>query len=321
MQLKELFFIKNGVSSSNVSISLVKNDTFHLPYIRPSQTFRRTIAGYVDPNSIDGKYIFPSETIFVSTDGQGSHSYSYVSPFKFVPNSNVVALIPKKTLTLKEKIFYATCITKNRWLFSYARKPKRKRLGDLILPDKAPDWVNSTTIQKSVNISDSILKKSMSLKDNKWGYFNYPELFEIKKGQRIINCDIKPGKTPFIRPLKHSNGYSARIRISPNHQGNTITVNYDSEGGVGEAFYQPIPYFAIDSVNVFYPKFKLDIYIAMFLITLIRRERFRYSYGRKWHLGRMNISKIKLPVTDDGKPDWKFMRDYIKSLPYSKGLS
>ena len=29
---------------------------------------------------------------------------------------------------------------------------------------------------------------------------------------------------------------------------------------------------------------------------------------------------IKLPVTPNGEPDWRFMEDYIKSLPYSKNL-
>ena len=30
--------------------------------------------------------------------------------------------------------------------------------------------------------------------------------------------------------------------------------------------------------------------------------------------------KIKLPVTPSGEPDWKFMENYIKSLPYSKHI-
>jgi type I restriction enzyme M protein len=54
---------------------------------------------------------------------------------------------------------------------------------------------------------------------------------------------------------------------------------------------------------------------------LIRKEKYRFSYGRKWHLGRMNESLIKLPVTDKGQPDYPFMENYIKTLPYSKQLA
>ena len=34
----------------------------------------------------------------------------------------------------------------------------------------------------------------------------------------------------------------------------------------------------------------------------------------------MKKSRIKLPVTSSGEPDWQFMEDYIKSLPYSKNI-
>ena len=58
----------------------------------------------------------------------------------------------------------------------------------------------------------------------------------------------------------------------------------------------------------------------MFLCALIRQEKFRYNYGRKWHLDRMNETLIRLPITETKKPDWEFMESYIKSLPYSKSI-
>jgi hypothetical protein len=33
-----------------------------------------------------------------------------------------------------------------------------------------------------------------------------------------------------------------------------------------------------------------------------------------------NNAKIKLPATPQGEPDWEFMENYIKSLPYSSSL-
>jgi len=35
---------------------------------------------------------------------------------------------------------------------------------------------------------------------------------------------------------------------------------------------------------------------------------------------RLPFEKIKLPVDKKGNPDWKFMEDYIKSLPYSGSI-
>ena len=31
-------------------------------------------------------------------------------------------------------------------------------------------------------------------------------------------------------------------------------------------------------------------------------------------------TRIKLPVTPSGEPDWQFMEDYIKSLPFSRNI-
>ena len=121
------------------------------------------------------------------------------------------------------------------------------------------------------------------------------------------------GGTPFIGSIDSNNGHRQYVAAEPNHEGNTITVNYN--GSVAEAFYQSEQFWASDDVNVLYPRFDLNPYIGMFLCALIRQEKFRFSYGRKWHLERMNEAIIRLPVTSKGEPDFKFMEGYIKHLP------
>jgi hypothetical protein len=63
----------------------------------------------------------------------------------------------------------------------------------------------------------------------------------------------------------------------------------------------------------------MNTYIALFLQTIINLEQFRYSYWRKFNQERIKKTKIKLPFKD-WKPDWQFMEDFIKSLPYSESL-
>ena len=68
---------------------------------------------------------FQAETLYVSTDGAGSHTYSYVLLKSFVPNSNVIVLLPKNNMSLETKLLYAAYITANRFKFSsWRRKPK-----------------------------------------------------------------------------------------------------------------------------------------------------------------------------------------------------
>lgn len=153
---------------------------------------------------------------------------------------------------------------------------------------------------------------------NAWRNFEIQELFEIKKGKRLTKANMKPGETPFVGAIDSNNGLTEWIGHEPIHEGNTITVNYN--GSVAEAFYQPSPFWCSDDVNVLYPKFPLNQYIAMFVCAVIRMEKYRFNYGRKWHMERMKTSTIKLPVDNEGNPDWSFMEEYIKTLPFSSKI-
>jgi hypothetical protein len=106
--------------------------------------------------------------------------------------------------------------------------------------------------------------------------------------------------------------------MAPLHPGNTIGVNRN--GSVGEAYYQPVPFCSTEDVHIFTPKFLMNKYIALFLVTLIRQEKYRFNYGRKWGLDRMRSSKIRLPATKDGNPDWGYMERFIKMLRFSSQL-
>ena len=318
MYLRDLFHVINGISSNAVEVKEHQDDVFNIPYFRPTSAFENVIVGFVDSRKIDDRYVFDKETLFVSTDGDGSHSYAYVSPIRFIPNSNVSVLIPKREMSLNEKIFYAFAITKNRYRFSYGRKPKGERLKALILPVEIPKNFEEFNLLIFENFHIPVSTFSKNFTSVNWQLFKYGDLFNLGKGERIVNKDMREGNTPCIRPIDSNNGVYDFIDLNPNHEGNSITVNYN--GSVAEAFYQPVPYFALDDVNVLYPKFDLNPFIAMFLIALIRKEKFRFNYGRKWHLGRMRESTIKLPITPEGNPDWDFMENYMKSLPYSKSL-
>lgn len=266
---------------------------------------------------IEDEKEYESGTITVALGG--SVLSSFVQPRPYYTAQNIMVLTPKKDMTLQEKIYYCTCIRKNAFRYSTFGREANRTLDKLELPATAPKWVNTLNIPDQSDFCKPINTNQQLVLDTKnWKEFRYDYLFDIQKGKRITNLQMKNGTVPCIRPIDSNNGVYKFIDIKPNHKGNTITVNYN--GSVGEAFYQPIDYFALDDVNVLYPKFELNSFIALFLVTLIRKERYRFNYGRKWKLERMNESMIKLPVNDLGEPDFKFMENFIKSLPYSSSL-
>ena len=100
-------------------------------------------------------------------------------------------------------------------------------------------------------------------------------------------------------------------------EGNVIAVE---SACMGYATYQPTNFSASDHVELLKPKFQLNEYIALFIVAIINMENYKYSYGRKCNQLRIRNMVINLPITHDGTPDWQFMEDYIKALPYGDRL-
>ncbi len=324
MILQDLFIIQNGVSSSKVNIFNEYSDNSVI-YIRPASTMRRTIAGWLDKSSVPMDKIYPKDTLFVSTDGEGSHTYAYVSTTDFVPNSNVAVLIPKQEITLHQKLFYAHVITMNRYRFSYGRKPKGSRLMNINIPslDEIPNWVNEVNLTPFSEVEKPITSNiQIELDTQDWQPFEYHTLFDIRRGTRLTKANMTVGSTPFIGSTDSNNGLTNSVGQRALQKGNVLTLNYN--GSVGECFYQPIDFWASDDVNTLYPRPKyfprFNALIAMFLIPCIKVEKYRFNYGRKWHTERMKTSVIKLPVTSSGELDLDLMENYIKSLPFSSQL-
>lgn len=158
VRLDELFIVENGIASSQVIRSKNKVSENWIPYIRPSYRQETSVDAFVNKNLIPNEKIFPAGTLYVSTDGQGSHTFSYVSTSEFVPNSNVSVLIPRRKMSLQEKLYYAQCITNNRYKFSYGRKPKGERLKAVLIPEYPPKYVTEYTIDDVVSGFSEILE-------------------------------------------------------------------------------------------------------------------------------------------------------------------
>ena len=98
-----------------------------------------------------------------------------------------------------------------------------------------------------------------------------------------------------------------------------VTVN----GSVCNAFYQTIDYTCSHDITSLYRKDNIVIspFVGLFICSVIQQEKYRWSYGRKPHdVKKFGEMVIKLPATPTGDPDWNYMENYIKSLPYGDRL-
>ena len=259
----------------------------------------------------------PAGTISVSAGG--SVMEAFLQPKPYYSGRDLYYLTSLVPMSDMQKLFYCMCIRANKYRYNYGRQAN-KTLREILVPDldDIPAWVNKTEMPSFSGIGNACIESTQKLDTSNWKPFFYEQLFEVKKGKRVTKLDLIPGLTPFLGAIDKNNGIRELTGLIPIHLPNTITVNYN--GSVGEAFYQELEYWASDDINVLYPKFELNKYIAMFLITIIKLEKYRYNYGRKWHKTRMENSVIRLPVKENGQPDWELMEDYIKSIPYSASI-
>lgn len=268
-----------------------------------------------------GKFPFPAGSL-TSAMG-GSVLSTFVQQEDFFTGQNVKVLIPKINLTLAQKLYYCACIEQNRFRFSTFGREANATFDSLLVPEVSDLPTFLDTLDVSGKFSGSVIPNShIDLFSVNWDKFRLGDLFRIVKGKRLTQANMIEGKTPFIGASAKNNGYTNRIgNLENHHPGGIITVSYN--GSIAEAFYQPKEFIASDDVNIFYPKFNLTPYLAIFLCTIIFKEKYRFTYGRKWYLELMEESEIWLPSIESNSkivPNWEFMEEYIKRLPYSSNL-
>lgn len=148
---------------------------------------------------------------------------------------------------------------------------------------------------------------------SKWKYFPISSLFDVVKGTRLTKADMRDGEINFIGASAVNNGITAHISNDEHiHPANTITIAYN--GSVGEAFYQDKQFWASDDVNVLYPKFEMNRFIAFFIIPVLKKAGQRYAFIDKWKKEDMKKDCILLPVDENHQPDFSYMESYIKNV-------
>lgn len=201
---------------------------------------------------------------------------------------------------------------------------------------KSLHYKHLTTINKKTNIQE--------LNVTEWQEF-YISRTPTQSGLfDIENCKCGSAGTlddgndiNYIGAKKNNNGVMRKVIRDESlvSKGNGIMFICDGEGSVGYTNYMDDDFIGSTTTSIGYDE-ALNPYVAIFLVSILDKEKFKYSYGRKYraHINEVviklpiqrNISGI--PVIDTSRkyskagylPDWNFMENYIKSLPYGDRL-
>lgn len=258
----------------------------------------------------------------------------FYQPNDFVGYPHVQGMYPKgkyaEKWDEKQLLFFVVVFRKAAVLcgFDYANKFTREIASamEVSLPVDAsgePDWAYMDEYMSAVvkesrasleNIG-KVEKEFHPVNASDWRQFSIGSLFEIEKGTRLTRAAMIEGDTPFIGATLENNGITARVgNIGHVHPGGLMTVAYNGQKATGKAFYQPIPFWASDDVNVLYPKFPLTEGIALFLAPLFWEAGRPYSFGDKWSKDVMENNCLVLPVNASSEPDWAYMDEYMRGV-------
>ena len=200
------------------------------------------------------------------------------------------------------------------WIYNAQKNTELNLINDLFVPYKEKEELTKviskldTLILSKPNIPrPTIVGKATS-------DFRIDQIFDVKMSKSINNNKLNstPGNIPYITRPGLNNGilkFVCEQGIEKLNPGNVITIGVDTQ----TVFYQKQAFYCGNNVLSLSSE-NIDQYIGIFIVgILIQIVKKKYSYGYGATLTRIKNLGIPLPITFDGKPDWEFMSDYIKT--------
>lgn len=249
-------------------------------------------------------------------------------------SAKILLLREQKAKSTKVYLFLQTLLSANRFKYTYGRKVTEDLYSKTIIKlpitaDGKPDWCWMESYVDSLHSEPLTTRNETnnvnSLEVGNWREFYVGELFDsIYKvasyhDDELTSVSIgNKNAIAYVTRTDQDNGVKSLvcdIGLANIESGNAIVIG-DTTSTIS---YQPSPFVAGEHIIAARAGW-LNKFTGLFITCLLRQERYRYSYGRAYKLDLIRNTKLKLPVMPDGKPDWQFMENYIKSLPYGDRL-
>lgn len=157
-------------------------------------------------------------------------------------------------------------------------------------------------------------KPCLKIHIDDWKSYIIKDIFKIIRGKRLIEDDREKGTIKYFSASEINNGLTDKIS-------NPLFVESDSliYSTFGDCYYVDENFTASDEISILKNK-NLNKYNGLFVSTVINKNKYKFTYGRKAFKNKFENETIKLPSKlnkkNEYEPDWEYMENYIKSLPY-----
>lgn len=276
---------------------------------------------------------------------------AFYEPEPFCATSDVNIFTPKFDMSANVGIFLATLINFNenyKWAYGrQCRVGNSKKIKILLpaAPSGEPDWQYMEDFVGGLHskpITTSVKSSHLPLETEKWKEFNLKNICHITMGNKMdfSAMTMDNPTVNFVGRSADDNGVAAKVDaikgIKPYDAG-CITVALG--GSLGSSYLQTEPFYTSQNVAVLEFDNTVSDLAKVFVSCLIMNEsKYKYfPFGRELNTHIRTDFAFTLPIqynadgtpfidadkkySDDGYvPDWQYMEDYIKSLPYGDKL-
>lgn len=270
----------------------------------------------------NGIKIYPAGCITVPL--KGSVLMAHLQPKPCYVAHQIAVLEPFDTsMSYIEKLYYVTCIRHNAFKYNYGRQAD-KTLGDIEIPTDNEIMLSKANSLHYKPLSTANKRKVTSyvLDVESWKPFRVNELFEVKYGinMELNTCieaeDGDPDAINFVARTESNNGVSARVKpVEGKVPQPAGLITCAGGGSVLSTFLQEEPFYSGRDLYLLIPLQRMSKLSKLFCITVLKANKYRYSYGRQANI-TLPYLELMLPATAEGQPDFDFMENYMKSLPY-----
>lgn len=160
--------------------------------------------------------------------------------------------------------------------------------------------------------------------------FKIEELFTVKSGDYHATKELDNGDIPLISCGDTDNGLVGYYDIPENKRySNALTVAYNGKPLMAK--FHPYSFGVKDDVAVLLPIKELKQKTLIYIASLLNRQIWRYSYGRKCFREKMKKIVVPLPILPSGEIDESYIsklvnpmhkyiptKNKVKEISYSK---
>ena len=329
-KVSDVFFLYNGSGITKEEIECNQGD---FPAIQSGEENNGCI-GKIDKNYCKEMGYTYSDEPCLTVARTGSAGYVAYQPYGCVVGDSAKILILKdeKGKSPLVYLFLRTILMANQYKYTYGRKvTEEKYLSEIVMlpatADKKPDWDFMEEYVKSLNHKPLVTANqggsgSLTLGVDSWKTFKVSDLFQVKYG---INMELNTcfeaeaddeDAINFVARTETNNGVSAKVKpVEGKEPQPAGLITCAGGGSVLSTFLQEEPFYSGRDLYLLVPLYEMSKLAKLFCITVIKANRYRYSYGRQANVTLPHL-ELLLPAEDSGKPDFAFMERYMKSLPY-----